>query len=81
MTTPAEKNRIWCAATQKAAEDKLGRALTEEEEFKIWNQGSFLRIEQIDIAIYFAQSPEDIARHLADIPMPEAIPEEYTRRG
>lgn len=80
MTSPAERNRIWCAATQKAAEEKLDRALTEDEAFKIWNQGSFLRLEQIDMAIHFAKSPEDITRYLANLPVPEPIPEEYTRR-
>lgn len=80
MANPAEMNRKWCASTQKAAEEKLGRSLTEVEEFKIWNQGSFMRLEQIDMAIHYAKSSNDITRYLTDLPMPEPIPEEYTRR-
>lgn len=77
---PAEINRQWCRATQEAIEQKLGRPLTREESDKIWNTGSFLQLEQIDMATYYARTAEDVEAYLADLPAREPLPEEYTRR-
>lgn len=80
MHDPAEINRLMSASIQSAAEAKLGRALTEKEGFCIWNHGSFMGLEMIDRAIYFAKSPADVEEYLAQLPEREPLPEEYTRR-
>jgi hypothetical protein len=79
--SPAEINRLWCQGTQESAEQKLGRSLTREESDKIWNTGSFLQLEQIDMAIYYAKAADEVERYLAALPEREPLPEEYTRRG
>ena len=79
--SPAEINRIWSKATQASMEGKLGRSLTQAESDKIWNTGSFLQLEQIDMAIHYAKSAEDLEKYLADLPVREPLPEEYTQRG
>lgn len=62
-------------------EEKLGRQLTQSESDKIWNTGSFLQLEQIDMAIYYAKSSADLEKYLAKLPVREPLPEEYTHRG
>jgi hypothetical protein len=79
--SPAEINRQWCRATQESAEQKLGRSLTREESDKIWNAGSFLQLEQLDMAIHGAKAAEEVETYLAALPEREPLPEEYTRRG
>ena len=78
--SPAETNRQWCRATQGFAEQKLGRPLTPEEGDKIWNTGSFLQLEQIDMAIHHAKTPGEVEAYLAALPVRDPLPEEYTRR-
>lgn len=61
-------------------EEKLSRELTQDESDKIWNTGSFLQLEQINMAIHFARSVEELESYLAALPNREPLPEEYTRR-
>lgn len=77
---PAEINRLMSAAVQAEAEKKLGRALTDDEEFRIWNLGSFMALEAVDQAVYYAESPAEVERYLAGLPKGEPLPTEYTRR-
>jgi hypothetical protein len=79
--SPAEINRQWCRATQEFAEQKLGRPLSPEESEKVWNTGSFLQLEQIDMAIHYAETPGEIEAYLATLPVRDPLPEEYTRRN
>jgi len=76
---PAEANRKMAAEVQAAAEQKLGRPLTTDEEFKIWNRGSFMGLEAIDQNIHH-RSPAELENYLAEIPRPDPLPEAYTRR-
>ena len=68
---PSELNRQWAQTTQRFAEEKLGRPLSEDESYKIWNIGSFHLLEQIDMAIYFAKSADEIQQCLREMPRPE----------
>jgi len=77
---PDEINRQMSAAIQCEAEKKLGRALTEDEEYRIWNHGSFMGLEAIDHAICHAESAIEIEDYLAGLPKGKPLPEEYTRR-
>ena len=77
---PIEMHRKMSAAVQIGAERKLGRPLTSDEEYRIWNFGSFMGLEAIDRAVYNANSPEDVERYLAGLPKGDPLPAEYTRR-
>ena len=78
---PAELNRRMSAAVQAEAEKKLGRALTPDEEYRIWNLGSFMQLEMVDRAVFYATSPTDIETYLQGLPKGAPLPEEYTRRA
>ena len=78
---PAKLNRQISSDLQSAAEAKLGRSLTADEEYRIWNLGSFMGLESLGAKIWHAESPEDVERILAGLPKGEPLPEEYTRRG
>jgi len=62
-------------------EENLGRPLNQAESDKIWNTGSFLQLEQIDMAIHYAKSAAELEKYLAELPVRDPLPEEYTRRG
>ncbi|MCC5086806.1 hypothetical protein [Xanthomonas campestris] len=79
--SPSELNRKWSAATQAAMEEKLGRKLSTLESDKIWNTGSVLQLEQIDMAIYYAKAPSNLEIYLAEIPERPPLPEHHTRRN
>jgi hypothetical protein len=77
---PTDRNRQWCRAIQDHAEKKLGRQLTRDESDKIWNTGSFMMLELVERDVVSAKTAEDIERLLADLPVNDPLPEEYTRR-
>lgn len=77
---PAELNRTMAADVQSQAEKKIGRSLTPDEEYRIWNLGSFMGLEAVGNAILDAQSKEEIEEYLAGLPKGEPLPDEYTRR-
>ena len=55
-----------CAASERAAATKLGRALTELEKPAIWNAGSLMMLEAVDQSIYYATDPAALAAELVD---------------
>lgn len=80
MLDPAQINREMSAAIQASAEKKLGRHLTPDEEYRIWNLGSFMGLEAVDRAIDVAKSPGELEDYLAGLPRGQPLPEEYTRQ-
>ena len=77
---PAKLNRQISSDLQSAAEAKLGRLLTADEEYRIWNLGSFMGLESLGHSIWHAESPEEVERILAGLPKGEPLPDEYTQR-
>ena len=76
----AELNQEMSAAVQAEAEKKLGRSLTADEEYCIWNHGSFMGLEAIDRAIYYAKSPVEVEKYLAELPKREPLSDKDTQR-
>lgn len=59
-------NREFSAAVQSAAESKLGRSLTPNEEHRIWNLGSFMQLETVDRNIAYANSGKRLLKSSQD---------------
>jgi hypothetical protein len=72
-------HRDYRRAVQADVEEKLGRALTEAERFKVWNCPSGMMSETLAMAAYYAKSPQDVERALAEFPTFPALPDEYTQ--
>ncbi len=56
---------LYCETIEKSTQEKLGRPLTEAEQYSIWNAGSLLMLEALERDIARSQSIEEVITLLA----------------
>jgi hypothetical protein len=62
-----------CEVAQRAAEEKLGRPLTQQERLKIWTTGEPLRASLLALEIRAAKTAAQVEQYLADLPVPDKV--------
>jgi hypothetical protein len=60
-------NAFFCRYLIADLEQRLGRALTPDEQRRIWNVGSLMMLESVEMGFANQATPEQIERHLLEL--------------